>query len=110
MSVVALDIGTSRLKAIVARWDGTTLASGSVPTPAVSDAPGRLELPADAIADAAAALVAGLLAGLPHDPADTLVLSCLGTAMAPLDRDERPLAPALSPADLRPGADRKSVV
>ncbi|MFO1540439.1 MAG: FGGY family carbohydrate kinase [Chloroflexota bacterium] len=104
MSVVALDIGTSRLKAIVARWDGTTLATGSVPTPAVADAPGRLELPADAVADAAAGLVAGLLAGSSADPADTLVLSCLGTAMAPFDRDERPLAPALSPADLRPGA------
>ncbi|MFN8620285.1 MAG: FGGY family carbohydrate kinase [Chloroflexota bacterium] len=104
MSVVALDIGTSRTKAILARWDGTILGSASTPTPSASPSPGTLEFPGDAVHAAAAGLVAGLAARHPGDPVDTLVVTSLGTAMVPLDREGAPLAAALSPADQRPGA------
>jgi len=102
MSVVALDIGTSRMKALLAHWDGQIEAVRSVETPAQVPAAGQLVFPADAISARAATLVADLAAAHPDDPVDSLVFSCLGTAMVPLDRAGRPLGPALSPADVRP--------
>jgi xylulokinase len=104
MSVVALDIGTSRTKALLARWDGRITAVRSTPTPVLADAPGQLAFPADTIREEAASLIAGIAATLPEDPVDTLVFSCLGTAMVPLDRAGRPLGPALSPTDVRAGS------
>lgn len=102
MSVVALDIGTSHTKALLARWDGRIVAVSSARTPTQSAAPGQLDFPADAVYGRAASLVAALARAHPGDPVDTLVFSCLGTAMVPVDRDGRPLGPALSPADVRP--------
>ena len=102
MSVVALDIGTSRMKALLAHWDGRVEPVRSVETPAHVPAAGQLVFPADAVYARAQALVADLAAAHPDDPVDTLVLSCLGTAVVPLDRRGRPLGPALSPADVRP--------
>lgn len=102
MSVVALDIGTSRMKALLAHWDGHVEAARTVKTPARVPAVGQLVFPADAIYAQAATLVAGIAAAHPDDPVDTIVFSCLGTAMVPLDRAGRPLGPALSPADVRP--------
>ena len=102
MSVVALDIGTSRMKALLAHWDGRIEAVRSVETPAQVPAAGQLVFPADAILAHAARLIADVAAAHPDDPVDTLVFSCLGTAMVPLDRAGQPLGPALSPADVRP--------
>lgn len=102
MSLLALDIGTSRIKAILARPDGAIVAMRSAPTP-VDAVPGeRHAFPPAAVLATAEALVAGLAAEHPRDPIDTLVFSCLGTAMAPVDRAGVPLGPALSPADPRP--------
>jgi sugar (pentulose or hexulose) kinase len=102
MSLVALDIGTSRMKALLAHWDGHIEQVCTVKTPARVPAAGQLEFQADAIHAQAATLVAEVAATHPDDPVDTLVFSCLGTAMVPLDRGGRPLGPALSPADVRP--------
>lgn len=104
MSVIALDIGTSRMKALLAHWDGPIAATASVRTPVRSEAPGEMAFPAQAVSAVAAALISGVAAEHPSDPVDTLVLSCLGTAMVPLDAAGRPLGPALSPADGRPPA------
>jgi sugar (pentulose or hexulose) kinase len=104
MSVVALDIGTSRMKALLGTWDGRIEGVRSVRTPTEVGAPGQLAFPAPAIEAEACTLVAGLAAAHPHDPVDTLVFSCLGTAMVPVDRAGSPLGSALSPADLRPSA------
>ena len=38
VSVVALDIGTSRMKALLASWDGSITAEASVPTPVLAEA------------------------------------------------------------------------
>ena len=102
MSVVALDIGSSRIKALLACWDGQVIDQRSVPTPVLSVVPGEWTYPAEAVDGAAGALVASIAADNPDDPIDTIVFSCLGTAMVPLDREERPLAAAMAPADARP--------
>ncbi len=104
MSVVALDIGTSRIKALLAGWDGRLRGVRSARTPTVAGADGRLAFPAEAVEAEAAALVAGIGAEHADDPVDTLVFSCLGTAMVPLDRAGRALGPALAPSDPRPAA------
>lgn len=102
MSVVALDIGTSRMKALLATWDGRILGARSVRTPTEAAATGHLVFPVPAIHAEASTLVSGLAGAHPDDPVDTLVFSCLGTAMVPVDRAGIPLGPALSPADVRP--------
>lgn len=102
VSVVALDIGTSRTKALLATWDGVVTEAASVPTPVLAEAAGHLAFPADAIRTAATSLLADLAKAHPEDLVDTVVFSCLGTAMVPVDREGRPLGPALSPADVRP--------
>jgi xylulokinase len=102
VSVVALDIGTSRTKALLATWDGVITAVASVPTPVLAQEAGHLAFPADAVRSAALSLLADLAGTHPDDLVDTVVFSCLGTAMVPVDRGGRPLGPALSPADVRP--------
>lgn len=102
MSVLALDIGSSRTKALWADWDGRLVAVRSTATPCQSLAPGERSYPVDAVYAAIEGLVAELAASDAAEAIDTLVFSCLGTAMAPLDRDGRPLGPALAPSDLRP--------
>ena len=104
MSVVALDIGTSRIKALLAHWDGQVEPVESAGTPTDVEAPGRLAFRADDVCDLSASLVSRLADAHPDDPVDTLVFSCLGTAMVPLDRDGQPLGPALSPEDVRPAS------
>lgn len=102
MSLLALDIGTSRIKAILARPDGVIVAVRSAPTP-VDAVPGeRHAFPPAAVLATAEALVMGLAAEHPAAPIDRLVLSCLGTALAPVDQAGVPLGSALSPADPRP--------
>ena len=102
MSVLAVDIGSSRTKALLAGWDGRLTEIRTAPTPRRAVEPGELAFPAETVYDTIEDLVAGLAAAHASDPIDTLVFSCLGTAMVPLDRDGRPLGPALAPADARP--------
>jgi xylulokinase len=102
VSVIAVDIGSSRIKALLAEWDGLVLEIRARPTPHRAVEPGERSYPADAVQAAIESLVAGLAADHPTRAIDTLVFACLGTAMIPLDADERPLGPALAPADTRP--------
>ena len=104
MSLLALDIGTSRIKAILAHRDGTILDVRAAPTPVHADPGVRHEFPPDAVRVAAETLIAEVSAAHPRDPVELVVLSCLGTAMAPVDRAGLPLGAALSPADPRPAA------
>jgi xylulokinase len=102
VSVLALDIGSSRIKALLAGWDGRLIEVRTAGTPHQSLEPGERSYPVDAVLEALEGLVAGLAASHPDQSIDTLVFACLGTAMAPVDRDNRPLGPALAPADRRP--------
>lgn len=104
MSVIAVDIGSSRTKALLAGWDGRLTELRTAPTPRRAVEPGELAYPAETVYDTIEDLVAGLAGARAGDPIDTLVFSCLGTAMVPLDRGGRPLGPALAPADTRPMA------
>jgi xylulokinase len=102
VSLLALDIGTSRIKAILARPDGAIVAVRSAATP-VDAVPGeRHAFPPAAVLATTEALVTWIGTEHPTVAIDTLVLSCLGTALAPIDSAGVPLGAALSPADPRP--------
>jgi xylulokinase len=102
VSVLALDIGSSRIKALLADATGRLIDDRSLRTPHQAIEPGERAYPAQAVYKAIEELIGGLAQAHHDDPIDTLVFSCLGTAMVPVDRDERPLAAALAPADSRP--------
>jgi xylulokinase len=105
MSVLAVDIGSSRIKAVLAGWDGRVRDVRSAATPRQSIAAGESSYPLDDVQRASEDLIAGAAEANRGDRIDTLVFSCLGTAMAPIAADGQPLGPALAPADLRPLAD-----
>lgn len=101
MSVLAIDIGSSRVKALLAGWDGRLVEVRQADTPRQTSEPGESAFPADVVWTTIESLITGL-AQAHDDGIDTVVFSCLGTAMAPLDEGGRPLGPALAPADERP--------
>jgi sugar (pentulose or hexulose) kinase len=102
VSVLAVDIGSSRTKALLGDWDGRRFEVRSRATPHRSDEAGEWSYPPDEVANVVEGLVAATARAHPDLPIDTLVFSCLGTAMAPVADDGRPLGPALAPADARP--------
>jgi xylulokinase len=102
MSVVALDIGTSNIKVLLASWAGRIVDERSVGTPIESHADGTHGFPLDELLARSKTLIAATTRDHPDEAVDTLVITCLGSAMVPVDAAERPLGPALSPADTRP--------
>jgi xylulokinase len=102
VSLVAIDIGSSRIKALLADWNGTIIGARSAQTPRRSAEPGEQAYPIELVYSAIEGLIGGLMDAYPGDRADTVVFSCLGTAMAPIDRDGRPIGMALAPSDARP--------
>lgn len=108
MSVLAIDIGSSRIKALLAGWDGRLTEVRSARTPRRNAEPGEASYPVDEVVAAVERLI--VESSVFHDDAiDTLVFSCLGTAMAPIAADGQPLAPALAPDDRRPRADARGL-
>ena len=83
-------------------WDGRLIEVRTAGTPYQSLEPGERAYPVDAVFESIEGLISGLARSHPDEAVDTLVFSCLGTAMAPCDREGRPLGPALAPSDLRP--------
>ena len=102
MSVVALDIGTSNIKVLLASWDGRLVDERSVATPIEGRADGTHGFPLDVLLELSKALIAATTHDHPDERVDAIVITCLGTAMVPVDGAQRPLGPALSPADTRP--------
>jgi len=105
VSVLAVDIGSSRVKALLGAWDGRVRALRSSATPRQSDEAGEWSYPVEDVARTVEELIAATAAAHPDEPVDTLVFSCLGTAMAPIARGGQPLGPALAPFDRRPRAE-----
>lgn len=104
MSVLAIDIGSSRVKAALADWDGRLLLTRSEATPRLTGEPGEQAYPVEKVYEVIEQHIEGAATAHPGSPVDTIVFSCLGTAMAPVDEEGVPLGPALAPADARPQA------
>jgi gluconokinase len=101
--VVGLDSGTTATKAVTAGTDGRVRDLVSVGYPLSVPAPGRAELDAQRLADAAVEALAGVSAAA-RERGDRVVGISLSAAMhglVPMDDDGRPLGPLLTWADAR---------
>ncbi|WP_369258810.1 gluconokinase [Geodermatophilus amargosae] len=101
--VVGLDSGTTATKAVTAGTDGHVRDLASVGYPLSVPAPGRAELDAQHLADAAVEALAAVCAAA-RGRGDRVVGVCLSAAMhglVPMDDDGRPLGPLVTWADDR---------
>ncbi len=108
--VIGIDTGTTATKAIAAGMDGHVRAHASVAYPLSVPGPGRAELDAVRLRDAAAEALTDV-AGQCHENGDRIVavsLSAFLHAIVPMDDDGKPLGPVVTWADGRAGpqADR----
>ncbi|MGY1784872.1 gluconokinase [Geodermatophilus sp. SYSU D00698] len=101
--VVGLDSGTTATKAVTAGTDGRVRDLVSVGYPLSVPAPGRAELDAHRLADAAVEALAAVSRAA-RERGDRVVGICLSAAMhglVPMDDDGRPLGPVVTWADDR---------
>jgi gluconokinase len=101
--VVGLDSGTTATKAVTAGTDGRVRDLVSVAYPLSVPAPGRAELDARRLADAAVGALAAVCAAA-RERGDRVVGIALSAAMhglVPMDDDGRPLGPVVTWADAR---------
>ena len=101
--VVGLDSGTTATKAVTAGTDGRVRDLVSVGYPLSVPAPGRAELDARRLADAAVEALAAVTSAA-RERGDRVVGVCLSAAMhglVPMDDDGRPLGPLITWADDR---------
>jgi len=99
-----VDVGSTRVKAVVVDLDGTAVASGTAATPWVVDGP-HVEMDANALADVVRQVLADAAAGL-----DVPVLGVGVTGMAEsgvlVDRRGEPASPIIAWHDQRGDVDR----
>ncbi|MGY1831344.1 gluconokinase [Geodermatophilus sp. SYSU D01180] len=101
--VVGLDSGTTATKAVTAGTDGRVRDLVSVGYPLSVPAPGRAELDAHRLADAAVGALAAVSRAA-RERGDRVIGICLSAAMhglVPMDDDGRPLGPVVTWADDR---------
>lgn len=101
MPSIGLDIGTSAAKALLVADDGRVLARAARGYVLSHPEPGAAELDADALIDAAFAVIAEVARTAPG-AARALGISCQGEAVVPVAADGRCLAPLMVSSDTRP--------
>ena len=101
MSIVGLDIGTTGVKAVVFREDGTFLTAPYREYDLESPKHGHLELNPNEVLDAVREVLGKAAAETKDDPIRSLATSTLGEAMVPVDGENRPLGNAIIGFDAR---------
>lgn len=107
MSVLGIDLGTSGVRAVAWDVEGSALASAARRYDLRRPAPGRVELDAVEIEEAAAACVRDVAAALAAAGApapSALAFAVLGEAVVPVDAAGQPLAPVAVSMDTRGAA------
>lgn len=110
--VIGIDTGTTATKAIAAGMDGHVRAHASVHYPLSVPGPGRAELDAVRLRDAAAEALVDV-AGQCRDHGDRVIaisLSAFLHAIVPMDAGGKPLGPVVTWADGRAGAQADRLV
>ena len=103
MSMIAIDMGSTRIKGMLTSACGAPLAAAETPMPILYGARGTVEIPFPKAHRQVDDLIRKLAGGSRDDRVDTLVFSCLGTVAIPTDHDGKPLANGMSPLDFRSG-------
>jgi len=107
MSILGLDIGTTGVKAVLFREDGTLLGSAYEEYDLVCPRPGHLELDPLKVLSAIREVTRAAQAAAPGDPVKSVAACTLGEAAVPLGDDGRPTANAIVGFDSR-GDDEAS--
>ena len=105
MSIVGLDIGTTGVKAVVFREDGTFVTAPYREYDLESPKHGHLELNPNEVLDAVREVLGKAAEETKDDPIRSLATSTLGEAMVPVDADNKRSATrssALTPAARNP--------
>ena len=104
MSLLGIDIGTSKVKAVAFRaHTGETLAAASSGYGAAYPAPGRMELDTELVWRAFIETVRRIATHptVSHDPVTALAFSASCDEVIPVDADGRPLGPCIMAPDAR---------
>ncbi len=100
MSLMGIDLGTTGVKAVCFNADGAILSSAYREYPTQSPRPGWMELDPDRVwRDSAEAIAEA--AGKCKDPVTALGISCLGEAVAQVDKNGKPVYPTILGFDNR---------
>lgn len=109
--VIGIDSGTTATKGVAAGLDGELHAHASVHYPLLVPGPGRAELDADRVRDAAVEAlvdVAGQCRAAGHRVVGVSLSSFLH-ALVPMDADSKPLGPLVTWADGRAGGQSAAI-
>lgn len=101
MSILGLDIGTTGVKAVAFREDGTLLDSAYREYPLDSPRPGHLQLDPLRVLDAIRTVTLEIGGKTRNDPIRSMACSKLGEAAVPVDRDGKALGGAIVGFDAR---------
>lgn len=104
MRVVALDIGTTMVKALAVDQTGAMVGRHDARLPLHTDAENAATQPIDAVLRAAAEALRAITDGAPGGRVDALAVSGAMHSLAPIGADDRPLAEAMTWADRRAAA------
>ena len=106
MSYLGIDIGSSGVKAVAFRADGTQLASAHARYQYTVPEPNAMELDGNAVLEAAFKVLSSVAeATRGSDPVEAISFSSQGEAFSALSSDGRILAPAMISGDSRAAAD-----
>ncbi len=100
MSLMGVDIGSSRCKAVVFAADGSVLAEAAEDYEPQFPAPSRVEMDPDTLWQAVASAIRSAAAAS-EEPVAAVGLSSHGESFVPVDEGGHPLAPAIMNADNR---------
>ncbi len=108
MSYLGIDIGSSQVKAVVFRGDGTEIASAYARYQYTVPEPGAMELDGNDVLEASFRVLAECAAKTSGDPVETIGFSSQGEAFSPVDAAGRIMAPAMISGDARAASDMEA--
>lgn len=101
MSVLGVDIGTSRCKAVAFNLNGRMLAMASCEYQRLMPLPGRYEILPSQLMFAVESIIADVAAQVKGDPIEAISFSVFGGGFVPLNSDFNPLGNLISTTDNR---------
>jgi xylulokinase len=107
MSLIGLDLGTTGCKAIVFSNQGRILSQSAREYSIMTPYPRWAEQDAERVWQLAWDTLRQVVSAARGDPPVALALSCQGEAIIPVDRQGRPLRPAILGMDTRTGAENE---
>ena len=103
--LVGVDLGTSRIRALLVDPEGRVLAEAARPTPWFAPLPGRFSYDPETLWSTAAAVLAEITAAAPAGAVAGVAVASVGESAVLIDAAGRPLAPAIAWFDRRSASE-----